>query len=50
MKEKNTKKYLEPGYDPHQLRVVDLKQLLDHYDIAYPSKARKAALIEIFSD
>ncbi len=50
MKEKNTKKYLEPGYDPHQLRVVDLKQLLDHYDIAYPSKARKAVLIEIFSD
>lgn len=50
MKEKNTKIYLEPGYDPHQLRVVDLKQLLDHYDIAYPSKARKAALMEIFSD
>ena len=50
MKEKNLKDFLEPGYDPHQLRVVDLKQLLDHYKVVYPSKARKATLVKLFKD
>ncbi|VEU23461.1 DEKNAAC104568 [Brettanomyces naardenensis] len=42
------RKYLDPEFDPNVLRVVDLKRILDEYDVAYVSKTRKANLVSLF--
>ncbi|CAB11198.1 LEM domain nuclear inner membrane protein Man1, Sad1 interacting factor [Schizosaccharomyces pombe] len=41
--------YFDPDYDPSSLRVVDLRNILTEYQIYYPSTAKKAQLITLFS-
>ncbi|QPG76284.1 hypothetical protein FOA43_003670 [Brettanomyces nanus] len=43
-------KYLDPEFDPHDLRVLDLRQLLKEYDVSYTHKAKKAQLVTIFRE
>lgn len=47
---KRPEEYLAPDFDPHSLRVVDLKEILNKYHITYSSKDRKAQLIKIFKE
>ncbi|KAK9470943.1 Man1-Src1p-C-terminal domain-containing protein [Dipodascopsis tothii] len=40
--------YLEEGFDPKTLRVADLRRILLFHDVAFPSSAKKAVLVELF--
>ncbi|KAF8424928.1 Man1-Src1p-C-terminal domain-containing protein [Tirmania nivea] len=42
--------YLQPDFDPNSLRVSDLRNLLLEYDVDYPSAAKKAVLVDLFSE
>ena len=42
--------YLSPGFEPSTLTVVRLRSILVEHDIAYPSNAKKADLVDIFHD
>jgi len=42
--------YLQPDFDPTSLTVPKLRAILVEHDIAYPSSAKKAQLVEIFQD
>ncbi|TGZ85093.1 hypothetical protein EX30DRAFT_392478 [Ascodesmis nigricans] len=41
--------YLDPGFDPATLKVAELRGILLKHDIDYPSSAKKADLVEIFT-
>lgn len=41
--------YLQTGFDPATLTVPRLRSILVQYNIPYPSNAKKAQLVEIFS-
>ncbi|ODQ49990.1 hypothetical protein SAICODRAFT_73741 [Saitoella complicata NRRL Y-17804] len=41
--------YLQAGFDPATLRVADLRRILLEWDVQYPSSAKKAVLVDIFS-
>ncbi|KAK7204178.1 Man1-Src1p-C-terminal domain-containing protein [Myxozyma melibiosi] len=41
-------KYLQPGFNPANLRVVDLRRVLLFHEVPFPSAARKATLVDIF--
>jgi hypothetical protein len=44
------KAYLEPDFDPNQLKVAQLRGILSEHDVDYPSNAKKAQLIKLFVD
>ncbi|KAJ1973660.1 inner nuclear membrane protein enriched at telomere/subtelomere region, partial [Dimargaris verticillata] len=41
--------YLEPGFDPNKLRVVDLRRILLHHGVHFSSLDKKRVLIEHFN-
>ena len=41
--------YLQPGFDPSQLTMPRLRNILMTHDITYPSSAKKNDLVEIFT-
>jgi len=41
--------YLQPGFDPNTLKVAELRGILLEHDIDYPSTAKKAQLVELFT-
>ncbi|KAJ1970979.1 inner nuclear membrane protein enriched at telomere/subtelomere region [Dimargaris xerosporica] len=41
--------YLEPGFDPNKLRVVDLRRILVHHGVHFNSLDKKRVLIEHFN-
>ncbi|KAI9286117.1 hypothetical protein BC943DRAFT_322572 [Umbelopsis sp. AD052] len=42
--------YLEPDFMPSTLRAVDLRSLLLQHNVAYPMRATKPELVEIFKE
>ncbi|RKF71824.1 Inner nuclear membrane protein SRC1 [Golovinomyces cichoracearum] len=42
--------FLQEEFDPNSLTVPRLRSILVHYDVSYPSTAKKAQLIKIFID
>ena len=42
--------YLAPGFDPASLTVPRLRAVLVEHDISYPSSAKKAQLVDIFTE
>lgn len=42
--------YLQPGFDPNNLRVAELRGILVEHDIDYPSSAKKSELVDLFND
>ncbi|ORX86386.1 hypothetical protein K493DRAFT_269001 [Basidiobolus meristosporus CBS 931.73] len=40
--------YLEPGFDPNSVRVVDLRRILFKHGIPFNANSKKATLIELF--
>ena len=42
--------YLQPDFDPNSLKVPELRNLLLEYDVDYPSTAKKAVLVDLFSE
>ncbi|KAK9368855.1 Man1-Src1p-C-terminal domain-containing protein [Lipomyces kononenkoae] len=42
--------YLEPNFDPEKLRVPDLRRVLLMHEVAFPSAAKKAVLVELFRE
>ncbi|KAI1757221.1 Man1-Src1p-C-terminal domain-containing protein [Xylaria castorea] len=42
--------YLQPGFDPKSLTIPRLRSILVAHNVAYPSSAKKAQLIDIFND
>lgn len=42
--------FLQEEFDPNSLTVPRLRSILVHYDVSYPSTAKKAQLVKIFID
>ncbi|KAJ1915056.1 inner nuclear membrane protein enriched at telomere/subtelomere region [Tieghemiomyces parasiticus] len=42
--------YLEDGFDPNKLRVVDLRRILVDHQVPFGSLDKKRVLVELFSD
>jgi hypothetical protein len=42
--------YLQPGFDPNNLRVAELRGILVEHDIDYPASAKKSQLVDLFND
>ncbi|KAK9476214.1 Man1-Src1p-C-terminal domain-containing protein [Lipomyces japonicus] len=42
--------YLQPGFDPTNFRVPDLRRVLVFHEVYFPSTAKKAALVDLFND
>ena len=40
--------YLEPGFNPQDSKVSELRRILAENNVGYPSKAKKAVLIKLF--
>lgn len=41
--------YLQPGFDPTTLKVAELRGILLEHNVDYPSSAKKAQLIDLFT-
>jgi HeH/LEM domain len=41
--------YLQPGFDPNTLKVAELRGILLEHNVDYPSTAKKAQLVELFT-
>lgn len=41
--------YLQPGFDPSTLKVAELRGILLEHNVDYPSSAKKAQLVELFT-
>ncbi|KAI0460231.1 Man1-Src1p-C-terminal domain-containing protein [Xylaria acuta] len=42
--------YLQPGFDPKSLTIPRLRSILVAHNVAYPSSAKKAQLVDIFNE
>lgn len=42
--------YLNPGFEPSTLLVVQLRGILANHDVKFPASAPKAQLIRLFND
>lgn len=42
--------YLQPGFDPTTLKVAELRGILLEHNVDYPSSAKKAQLIDLFTE
>src|SRR2546429_8827053 len=42
--------YLSPSFDPNTLTVPRLRSILVRHNVTYPSSAKKAQLVEIFTE
>ncbi|ODV77330.1 uncharacterized protein CANTADRAFT_56423 [Suhomyces tanzawaensis NRRL Y-17324] len=40
--------YLEEGFDPHELKVTQLRSILSRHKVRVPSNSKKAQLVELF--
>ncbi|RPA85212.1 hypothetical protein BJ508DRAFT_14326 [Ascobolus immersus RN42] len=40
--------YLQPGFDPNNLRVAELRGILVEHDVDYPASAKKSELVDLF--
>lgn len=41
--------YLQPGFDPTTLKVAELRGILLEHNVDYPSSAKKAQLVDLFT-
>lgn len=44
------KTYLQPGFDATGLSVVQLRSILNHHGIEYPTSGPKAPLVQLFNE